>query len=743
MASPAGQPSIIRFGAFELDPATGELRKAGIPLKIHPQPFRLLLLLAERSGQIVTRDEIQHTLWGDNTFVDFERGINFCVNQIRAALADDADNPRFIETLPRRGYRFIASSAPIGPTKTPARGSAELDIHVFPHVDVPKQSPDFSPSAPPIAPGRSRGGWSARAVEMVGRRPMATLVTALALVLSSGFFAWLWTSPTPAPRVLRTVQLTHFGRVEGNIIVTDGPQIYFVVAAAGHYGLAQVSASGGEPVPIATPFPNVKLFDISPDHAELLVGSFIGAEDEMPLWTVPTSGGSPRRLGEAGGHDGAWSPDGQRVAYVRGSGLYLVDHDGSNSRQLAAVAGKPWQPRWSPDGRVLRFSLLDIRTDIYSIWEISAEGRRLHRLLPEWREAPTGGRDGDLNGDWTPDGTHFVFLSTRADHTSIWTIREKGGFLRRPPRLPALLTTSDLDLWNLVPARNGKSIFFVGSKDSLELARYDARLKQFVPYLAGTPAHWISFSRDGQWVAYVATNFTLWRSKLDGSELRRLTFPPLHAFYPRWSPDAKRIAIEATMPGNSHRVYLVSADGGAPEPLEIPAGKRATDRPTWSPDGNSIIIQAGLERAQHNAIYRVDLKTRKAVMLRGSEGLHVAEWSPDGRYVTAAAEDDRKLMLFDFQSDQWSELANGSVLITSFWSPDSRYLYWEDYGTVGEPVFRVRISDRKRECIATSKQLPWAADASYVLAGLTPDGSPLISIHRGTSDIYALDVDLP
>jgi DNA-binding winged helix-turn-helix (wHTH) protein/tetratricopeptide (TPR) repeat protein len=113
MATPPHPSSVIRFGAFELNAASGELHKAGLPLKIHPQPFRVLLLLAERPGQIVTREEIQRCLWGDNTFVDFEGGINFCMRQIRAALADDAENPRYIQTLPRRGYRFIA---PITPT---------------------------------------------------------------------------------------------------------------------------------------------------------------------------------------------------------------------------------------------------------------------------------------------------------------------------------------------------------------------------------------------------------------------------------------------------------------------------------------------------------------------------------------------------------------------------------------------------------------------------------------------------
>src|SRR5580700_2286958 len=111
MSSPAPVPTKIRFDAFELDAASGELRKSGILLKLQPQPFRVLLLLIERTGQVVTRDEIQRYLWADSTFVDFEHGINFSVNQIRGALADNAENPRYVETIPKRGYRFIGTVA--------------------------------------------------------------------------------------------------------------------------------------------------------------------------------------------------------------------------------------------------------------------------------------------------------------------------------------------------------------------------------------------------------------------------------------------------------------------------------------------------------------------------------------------------------------------------------------------------------------------------------------------------------
>jgi TolB-like protein/DNA-binding winged helix-turn-helix (wHTH) protein/Tfp pilus assembly protein PilF len=106
-------PHGICFGPFELDATAGELRKGGILIKLQPQPLRVLLLLAERAGTLVTREEIQRCLWSESTFVDFEHGINFSINQIRGALADDAEKPRYIETLPRRGYRFIANVEPM------------------------------------------------------------------------------------------------------------------------------------------------------------------------------------------------------------------------------------------------------------------------------------------------------------------------------------------------------------------------------------------------------------------------------------------------------------------------------------------------------------------------------------------------------------------------------------------------------------------------------------------------------
>src|SRR5213594_3012269 len=106
MPSPSPQPA-VRFGSFEVNPRTGELRKQGIRIKLHEKPFQVLLALLEHPGEVVTRKELQERLWPGDTFIEFENGLNNTISRLREALGDTAETPRFIETLPRRGYRFL------------------------------------------------------------------------------------------------------------------------------------------------------------------------------------------------------------------------------------------------------------------------------------------------------------------------------------------------------------------------------------------------------------------------------------------------------------------------------------------------------------------------------------------------------------------------------------------------------------------------------------------------------------
>jgi TolB-like protein/DNA-binding winged helix-turn-helix (wHTH) protein len=155
---------VVRFGVFELDLAGQELRKAGALIRLQPHPFQVLALLVTRAGQVVTREELRRELWGNDTFVDFEQGLNYCIRQIRAVLGDDAQTPRFVETFRRRGYRFIAPVEPL--------------------VDAPRPASPVKPSLPAAAalpPGPPGFRWKSIAV-------VAPLVVALLVVAGS----WAW-----------------------------------------------------------------------------------------------------------------------------------------------------------------------------------------------------------------------------------------------------------------------------------------------------------------------------------------------------------------------------------------------------------------------------------------------------------------------------------------------------------------------------------------------------------------------
>jgi DNA-binding winged helix-turn-helix (wHTH) protein len=144
MAAPQPNHRVVRFGVFELDRQAGELRKSGLKLRLQGQPFQVLTLLLERAGEVVTREELQQQLWPSDTFVDFDHSLNTAINKVREALGDSASSPRYVETLARRGYRFIASlETPVPPGEIPpaAPGAPEAvpscAVPLHPELEVP------------------------------------------------------------------------------------------------------------------------------------------------------------------------------------------------------------------------------------------------------------------------------------------------------------------------------------------------------------------------------------------------------------------------------------------------------------------------------------------------------------------------------------------------------------------------------------------------------------------------------
>lgn len=561
------------------------------------------------------------------------------------------------------------------------------------------------------------------------------VVASGALLGLAAILGFVLTRPVAPPRILRTVQLTNTNRPKSGV-VTDGSRLYFI---EGQSRLSQTSVTGGETFPIPTSLEDTgfsNVFAISPDNSALLMNTARGTTLDGPLWSVPVLGGSPRRLGSLQGHAGAWSPDGNKLAFCKGNEIFLANSDGSDPLRLLATSGTSSELRWSPDGSNLRFTVNDPKTNNRAIWQASADGGNLHPLLPGWSSTPN-----ECCGNWTPDGRYFVFQTRRDETANIWAIKEDGGLFRSTPHDPVQLTTGPMNIGNPVPSRDGKKLFVQGWQPRGELVHYDSKSGQFAPYLSGIPAMGLDFSRDGQWVAYNdATDGTMWRSKVDGTQKLQLVFPPMLAYLPRWSPDGRQIAFFGHPPGEPWQIYLIPAEGGSPQLIYRTATNSAD--PNWSPDGKSLVFGENSLNNQGSAVYVLDLKTRNVSKLPDSDGLYSPRWSPDGRYIAAITLDSLKLMLFDFTTQKWTALANIFVAYHT-WSRDGRYLYFDGILDNQEGYFRVRTADGKLERLFSLMGFQAAGGAFGNWSGLAPDETPLFVRDVSIQEIYALDWERP
>jgi Tol biopolymer transport system component/DNA-binding winged helix-turn-helix (wHTH) protein len=309
---------IIRFSVFEVNPRAGELRRNGFKLRLQEQPFQILLSLLEHPGEVVTREELRTRLWQQDTFVDFDHGLNAAVRRLRDALGDSAETPRFVETVARRGYRFIA---PVhGPT----------------HAATPVSSPKTHPHA----------RW--------------LIVSAVAVTLLIGVIAG-W----QAARHSATSKSVQERRLTANPF--DTPILSSALSPDGRYlafadktGFYLRQTDNGETHVLPLP----KNFDAQPaawfpDGTHLLATWASGPQEPPSLWEISVMGGTPRRLADSG-HDPSISPDGSQIAFMKGSlgvpEVWLMQSDGSNARKLIGQEETPFGPvAWSPDGKRIAY----------------------------------------------------------------------------------------------------------------------------------------------------------------------------------------------------------------------------------------------------------------------------------------------------------------------------------------------------------------------------------------------------
>ena len=604
----------------------------------------------------------------------------------------------------------------------------------------PSPLPSVSPSQDfrdePIGPA------AAPAVQSLPQSSSRCYVAiALMVGTAAAFLSYGSLFKSAVPRITKYTQLTRDGQDKvmpfssgtPGEIVADSSRIYFSEITGTSVGLSQASLTGGEtlPMPIDNNRPLV-IKDIAPDASKLLVTDFYRARPDLPLQILPLPGGNPRPLGNLVGHDAAWSPRGDRLVYANGDALYIANELGTNSHELIQCPGFAFWPRWSPDSKVIRFTIQD-RDGGTSLWEVSSKGSNLHRLI----NSHSGSHPRECCGSWSPDGRSYVFQSENNGATGLFVLHRSA--------VPIALTSGPLSFSAPVFSRDGKQIIAIATQRRGELVRYDETRKDFIPYLSGLSADHIEFSPDKKWIAYSSyPDSVVWRSRVDGGARLQLSQPGVTAWFPRWSPDGEHIVFVGSGPGKPLKLYLTPVNGGDPELLLPGAGSQMD--PNWSPDGKTILFGAvpsstGLGPGR-TEIQMIDLRTRRVSVLPGSDGLSAPRWSPNGRYVVATALSGDKwrnpgVVVYDFATQKWSGLEADPIDNKAF-SRDSRYFYFDKYVNNDPAIFRIRMADHKIERVAGLKELRRAQGVMGWWMGVTPDGSPMALRDASIEEIYAL-----
>jgi Tol biopolymer transport system component len=572
---------------------------------------------------------------------------------------------------------------------------------------------------------------------MCGKLPIClawALSSFVAIAVRAGSCAEHPTEATAAtPKVISVTQLTHDGVSKTNLL-SDDSNLYVTERPFSGHVLAKFSLSGANRSVISSSFPNVQALDISPDRASLLVSPVQGGANDSAFWSLPVKAGKPYKIGDLAGRDASWSADGQHLIFCKGSTLFIADAAGRAVREIFTADGTVFAPRLSPDGKRIRFTVSDTARDSTVIWEVGRDGSNPHPLLGDWEYASSA-----CCGNWSADGRYYIFQVTQSSPTTVttlWALADTG-------TPPVKLTSGPTSFGNASLAADNKRIWALGVQPAGQAVKYNAETREFVALLSGVSATDMDFSPDGKWVTYVAVpEGTLWRCRADGGERLQLTSPPERTALPHWSPDGEQIAYVSMRPEKPWKIAIVSKRGGKPE--TVLEENRSQIDANWSPDGNSIMF--GYLHAETGITIRiVNVKTHEVTSIPGSDGLFSPRWSPDGRYIAALSPDFTKVMLFDDQTQKWSNWLAEPAGAVSYpvWSADSKYLYFDDLVTDEESIRRVKVGESRTERVFKLEGIERYPGPFGLWSGRAADGSWMFVRDRSTQEVYQLSVVLP
>lgn len=504
---------VVRFGVYEVDPRAGELRRNGIKVKIQEQPYQVLSLLLERPGEVITREELKRRLWPADTFVDFDHSLNAAIKRLRDVLRDSADNPRFVETLARRGYRFLA----------PVTGS--LPSGVSPALPVPHMAPR----------SRNRARWIAAIVVLAGA------------CISVGFHIGNRAARAEVPREVRLTANSPDVPVYRAAISPDAR----LLAYTDPRGLFLREIAREDSHQLWLP-PGLKPSVVSwfPDGSHLLVGG-IQADETPSIWNVSILGGPSHKISDET-DSGTVSPDGTRIAALRGNGklnsseLWLMNADGSQPRKLLDIAGYSNSLTWSPSGTRLAYMKA-------SYWPGYKEEVQIETIDLATGKTNTAFSDDRIGGGlvWSRDGRLFF---GRVDQDSniksdIWSLRvdERTGEARG--NIGRLTSGPD---WKPRPevSADGKQMVFLRNNiaPTVYLAQVDPKTKSLdqlerltLDESVSRPYEW---TPDGTALLYISNRdgeFHIFRQRLGAASPELLVDGHDNPNIMRLNPDGTRI----------------------------------------------------------------------------------------------------------------------------------------------------------------------------------------------------------
>ena len=549
----------LRFDPFVLDLESGELFKEDRPVSLGPQPLKLLALLATRPGALVTRDEIREQLWGEDIHVDYEQGISSCVKQIRFTLHDEPQEPKFIQTVPRRGYRFIA---PVSVDRTPRF--------------------DF----PSLTASQSSAGKL--------RRATLTILVAGIAILS----AWL---VFRSPRAVETFppekfRFTHPTQVTSAIGVEDFPawspdgrMLSYQSIESGNLDIWVKMLGAGEPLNRTADYEGEDRYPSwSPDGRTI---AFWSDRDETEaIYVMPALVGAPRKVAKDVEPLGppVWMNGGEELAYlVRDRALEIVSLESGQKRRIAlpGESMRRVEASWSRDGRLVAY--LDA-----SSWSSSVHPLLIYNINEEEVYPVTDGRSEVWSPNWSSDGRLLFFVSNVGGSMDLYQQRvELDG---QPDGDPEPITTG-FEVRRATFSPDGSKLAYSRGRRVSNLWRIPILLEGEAGWSEATQLTFdqaylgdVDLSPDGRWLAVSsdrAGSLDLWVMAVEGGKMRRLTADPEQDWAPRWSPDGEQIAFYSNREGNRD-IWIVPSAGGTPR--RVTRHNAQDYYPDWSPCGRML-----------------------------------------------------------------------------------------------------------------------------------------------------------